>query len=65
MWPFLPNRLFVPTVSLDGDDLVYTDTIKYLGVILSNNLKDDSDNFNVYIPAQIYCYVSLHIVRWK
>ena len=60
---FLPNRykLFVPTVSLDGDDLVYTDNIKYLGVILSNNLKDDSD-----IMRQLRClYASSNILLRK
>ena len=62
---FLPNRykLSVPTVSLDGDDLVhvYTDNIKYLGVILSNNLKDDSD-----IMRQLRClYASSNILLRK
>ena len=57
---FLPNRykLVVPTVSLDGDDLVNTDNIKYLGFILSNNLKDDSD-----IMRQLRCsYASSNIL---
>jgi hypothetical protein len=41
----LPKRykLSIPKVSLNGDDLVYTDTIKYLGVILNNTFKDDAD----------------------
>ena len=42
---FLPKRykLTVPTVSLDGNKLDYEDHIKYLGVVLSSDCKDDND----------------------
>jgi len=41
----LPNRykLTVPTVTLNNIDLEYADNIKYLGVVLQNNLKDEAD----------------------
>jgi len=59
----LPNRykLSLPTVSLNGDDLVYTDNIKYLGVILNNTLSDDND-----IMRQLRClYASSNILLRK
>ena len=59
----LPNRykLSIPNVSLNGDNLVYTDSIKYLGVILNNSFKDDAD-----IMRQLRClYASSNILLRK
>ena len=51
-------RLTIPSVRLYGEDMQYVDNIKYLGVILSNNLKDDLD-----ISRQLRClYVSANII---
>ena len=41
----LPSRyhLNIPTVTLNNAPLVYTDSIKYLGVVISHTFKDDND----------------------
>jgi hypothetical protein len=48
----LPRRykLTIPTVSLNNIDLVYADSIKYLGVIFQCSFKDDAD-----IARQLRC----------
>ena len=60
---FLPKRykLTVPTVSLDGNTLDYEDQIKYLGVVLSSDCKDDND-----ISRQVRClYASANTILRK
>jgi hypothetical protein len=36
-------NLIIPSITLNGNQLQYTDTVKYLGVLLSSSFKDDCD----------------------
>ena len=54
-------RLKIPSVKLNSIDLVYTNCIKYLGVLLSSKLDDNAD-----IARQIRClYTSSNILFSK
>jgi hypothetical protein len=59
----LPKRykLSIPSLSLNNADLVYTDSIKYLGVVLNSNFNDDGD-----ISRQLRClYASSNTILRK
>ena len=65
----LPKRykLSIPSLSLNNADLVYTDSIKYLVVVLNNNFLMTTEisvaSWDAYMQAQILFYVNLHVVR--
>ena len=37
------RNVSTPLMYLNGDALEYVDSVKYLGVMLSNDMKDDAD----------------------
>ena len=36
-------KLSIPSITLNGNQLQYSDTVKYLGVVLTSSFKDDCD----------------------
>jgi hypothetical protein len=73
----LPKRykLSIPSLSLNNADLMYTDSIKYIGVVLNSNFNDDGDisrqlrslyaSSNTILRKFAYCTqkVKLHLLE--
>ena len=66
----LPSRyhLNVPSVTLNNAHLVNADSIKYLGVVISQTFKDDNDVVRqltfLYASANTILYASFLVVRF-
>jgi len=68
-------KLSIPSLSPNNADLVYTDSINYLGVVLNNNFNDDGDisrqlrypfaSSNTILRKFAYCTqkVKLHLLE--